>query len=92
MYKVILDRNILHGGLFLKLKQSVLQDCVKQKKIIVYFTTAFWEETLRIADRDAARLQEELSFLFSIDSKNWFSHIEDIIEVVRNSRNAAGFV
>ena len=77
--KIILDRSIFHSN-FKKLQQSNIKKFVDANIISVYFTTAFWEETLRLAAQDKSKLKEQLLFLFCIDKGNWFRPIENIID------------
>jgi len=78
--KIIFDRSIFHGNNFDKLQQSKIKELVDKRSIKVYFNTAFWEETLRLAAKDKSKLKEQLLFLLCIDTGNWFRPIENIID------------
>jgi hypothetical protein len=80
MQKIIFDRSIFHGNDFEKLQKSKIKECVRRSKVQVCFTVAFWEETLRLVNKDKRKLEEQLNFLFSIDTGFWFRDIRSIIE------------
>jgi hypothetical protein len=74
--KVIFDRSAFHGNRFDVLKGSRLSQLVKERKILVYHTADFLDETLHMADSSRQDRKDELKrqwpFLQSICNGGWF--------------------
>lgn len=80
--KIIFDRSAFHGDSFDLLQgSSQLLQLIKQRKILVFHTAAFLEETLRMS-RSRENVKKELlrqgPFLLSICNGGWFRQLFDI--------------
>jgi hypothetical protein len=74
--KIIFDRSASHGNRFDVLKGSRLSQLVQERKVLVYHTAVFLEETLRMARSTKQGTKDELRrqwpFLASICNGGWF--------------------
>ena len=58
--KIIFDRSASHGNRFDVLKGSRLSQLVQERKVLVYHTAVFLEETLRMARSTKQGAKDEL--------------------------------
>jgi hypothetical protein len=58
--KIIFDRSAFHRERFDLLKASHLSELVQERKILVYHTSEFLDETLRMVDSERQDRKDEL--------------------------------
>jgi hypothetical protein len=70
--KIIFDRSAFHGSSFDLLQRSRLLQLTKERKVFVFHTSVFLDETLRMCQGRKEELARQGPFLLSICNGGWF--------------------
>lgn len=70
--KIIFDRSAFHGSRFDLLQRSRLLQLTKERKVLVFHTSVFIEETVRMRQSRNDELKRQVPFLLAICNGGWF--------------------
>ena len=91
--KVLFDRSAFHGNSFDLLANSPLPQLVQAREVLVFHTSVFLDETLRMAQSRKPVVRAELvrqgEFLLSICNGGWF---RPLFDVCRDELNRIGAI
>ncbi|MBN1408294.1 MAG: hypothetical protein JW956_10915 [Calditrichaceae bacterium] len=75
---VTFDRSAFHGDNFDKLVKSKLRVLSKYKRLLVYHTPTFLEETISLYQTKRSILEKQVHFLFNICNAKWFKRRSEL--------------
>jgi hypothetical protein len=83
---ILFDRSIFHREKFQQLESSGLVKLVKHRRMRVFLTPMFVEETLRHALNNEQEFADHLGFLDSLLGQKWFKFSREIIAIELGDR------